>query len=298
MPKVGGGRTGHFDAKEGQMTKETRKLRAVGYIRVSDESQVEGHSLDAQRNEIARWCESHGYQLVCIYSDQGVSAHTDRINHRPQLVELLRDAENGLFDLVVVHTLDRWARNVGVQRQALQVLGDARVGFASVTEGIDFTTPSGRLLLTTIGGVAEFFSDQLGVHVSKAQRRKADLGLPVGPVPFGYVISEPGGVPEVDKREAEAIREVFERRAAGESNESIARWLNAGFRTRNKRMFTGHSIKDMVKSRFYLGEIPYRGEAHLGKHAAIVPEELFLRVQARRWPRTVIRKVLGPKGLF
>ena len=75
--------------------------------------------------------------------------------------------------------LDRWARNVGVQRQALQRLGDAKVGFASVTEDFDFTSPNGRLLLTMLGGVAEFFSDQLGVHVAKSQRHRADLGLPV-----------------------------------------------------------------------------------------------------------------------
>ena len=71
--------------------------------------------------------------------------------------------------------LDRWARNVGVQRQALQRLGDAKVSFASATEDFDFTSPDGRLFLTMIGGVAEFFSDKRGVHVSKSQRQRAEL---------------------------------------------------------------------------------------------------------------------------
>lgn len=93
---------------------------------------------------------------------------------------LLQDAKADKFDIVVVHTIDRWSRNVGVQRQALQMLGDAKVGFASVTEDFDFTTPSGKLMLTMIGGVAEFFSDQLGVHVAKAQRYRAEYRITAG----------------------------------------------------------------------------------------------------------------------
>ena len=164
--------------------KQSRHLRVAGYIRVSDESQIEGHSLDAQRTEIRRWCEQRGYDLVRIYIELGKSAHTDRIERRPQLVALLRDAEAGQFDIVVVHNIDRWSRNVGVQRQALQRLVNAKVGFASVSEDIDFTTAAGRLLLTTMGGVAEFFSDQLGFHVKKSQRVRADSGLPGGPNPL------------------------------------------------------------------------------------------------------------------
>src|SRR5688572_4155259 len=116
------------------MKKSGIKERAGGYVRVSAEPQVDGHSLGAQRREIARWCEREGYELIKIYADEGISAHTDRLEKRPALAQLLTDADNREFDLVVVHTLDRWARNVGVQRQALQRLGAAKVGFASVVE--------------------------------------------------------------------------------------------------------------------------------------------------------------------
>ena len=57
--------------------------RAVGYVRVSDLSQVEGHSLDAQRTEITRWCHDHGHRLIDVYEDAGVSAYTDDISKRP-----------------------------------------------------------------------------------------------------------------------------------------------------------------------------------------------------------------------
>lgn len=152
---------------------------AVGYVRVSSEMQLEGHSLAAQRNEIARFCERERHERLRIYADEGVSAHTDLIEKCPQLAALLDDVATGAFDLVIVHTIDRWARNVGVQRQALQWLGAANVGFASVTESIDFSTPAGKLMLTMIGGVSEFFSDQLAVQVAlrPARCRAATLSI-------------------------------------------------------------------------------------------------------------------------
>ena len=126
--------------------------RAVGYIRVSTEDQTHGYSLDAQRAEIERYCEQNGYQLDRFYADEGVSAHTDRISKRPQLSLLLDHAKQGQFEVVVVPALDRWARNMRVQAEALEILGDAHIGFASVTENIDFTTPEGRLIMKMIGG--------------------------------------------------------------------------------------------------------------------------------------------------
>ena len=227
--------------------------RAVGYVRVSDESQVEGLSLDAQRREIERYCERHGHELEGFYADEGVSAHGEEIASRPQLVRLLDDAAAAAFDIVVVHTLDRWARNVGVQRQALKRLGDAGVGFASVTEQVDFTTPAGKLMLTMIGGVSEFFSDQLGVLVAKAKREQAERGLPPGPVPFGYIRTA-SRICLPDERDGQAVRRVFEVRAAGSSHGETAAWLNAqGFRTRTDRLFTPYATRDMSANVFLRG---------------------------------------------
>jgi site-specific DNA recombinase len=61
-------------------------IRAVGYIRVSDESQVDGYSLEAQRKAIIRYCEQQGYSMVRVYEDEGVSAYSDLSGSRPQLL--------------------------------------------------------------------------------------------------------------------------------------------------------------------------------------------------------------------
>lgn len=279
------------------MKKNESKQRVAAYIRVSDEEQVEGYSLEAQRTEIERWCQRQDYDLVRVYADEGKSAYSDRITDRPELVRLLADVHHRTYDIVVVHTLDRWARNMLVQCQALQGLGDARVGFASVMENIDFTAPAGKLLLTVMGGVAEFFSAQLGVHVSKAFRQKVSLGLHVGPLPFGYTKDEDGR-PKPTGKEADAVVEVFQRRASGESFGTIARWLNdAGYKSTTGKRFTPHAVRDLVACEFYLGLVEYKGELHPGRHPALVSQGLFDAVQSRRGAPPA-RGVVGTTGLL
>ena len=243
VPGMVGDRTRNPRSQNGRGLAPSGRMSVVGYVRVSTDDQVDNHSLDAQRREITRYCERQDYQLAGFFTDEGVSAYTEEVSKRPQLVALLEAAASRSFDVVIVHTLDRWARNIGVQRQALQRLGDANVGFASVTENIDFTTPAGRLMLNMIGGVSEFFSDQLGVHVAKGQRERAETGLPVGPVPFGYKVDEAGGVPAIVPDEGRAVRQVFERRAAGESTGELASWLNAQGLNTLSNLVVGSSAK-------------------------------------------------------
>ncbi|MFA7296157.1 MAG: recombinase family protein [Dehalococcoidia bacterium] len=285
------------------MSTSGNPVRAAGYVRVSDESQVDGLSLDAQRREIERYCEREGHALIHIYADEGVSAHTDQVEHRPQLSSLLSAAREREFDIVVVHTLDRWARNVGVQRQALQRLGEAGVGFASVTERIDFTTPSGRLMLTTLGAVSEFFSDQLGVHVSKAKRERAELGLPVGPIPFGYVAPDDPRTPAaIAPEQGFLVQDAFRRRAQGESYGSIAAWLNTTGMSPSAsgkgQVWTAHRVRDLLACDFYRGVVTYKGAEFPGQHVRIVDDDLFTRVQSRKGARAQRRTVSGDRGLL
>ena len=79
-------------------------MRAVAYLRVSSTSQIDGYSLDAQERLFMESCRSHGWQSVRVYREEGRSAHSDSVNKRPEMRQLLRDAVKGDFDLVVVHT--------------------------------------------------------------------------------------------------------------------------------------------------------------------------------------------------
>ena len=270
---------------------------AVLLLRVSHSSQVDGYSLDAQRAETERWCATRGLNILSTFLEEGVSARTDKLAKRPHLQTILAMAQQKQFSVLVTHTLDRLARNQKVQRHVLETLGNAGIGFASVVEGIDYTTPTGKLVMSVMGSVHEFFSDQLAVHVSKAQKQRAHSGLPAGPVPFGYRAMEPGGVPELIADEAQALQELFDRRAAGESMGEIAEWLNhRGLQTRSANRFTAHAVRDLLENPFFHGIVKYKGELLPGQHEAIVTKEMFDRVQARRGPAKSSRKVWGSVG--
>ncbi len=86
-------------------------MRAAVLVRVSSVSQVDGHSLNAQERLFKELCKNRGWEPVRVYREEGRSAHVEAISRRPVFRQLLEDAGKGLFDVVVVHTLDRWSRN-------------------------------------------------------------------------------------------------------------------------------------------------------------------------------------------
>lgn len=124
---------------------ETRPYRTVGYRRVSSREQLDGHNLEAQEVHISNFVEAQGWSLVQIYTDAGISAK--KVSRRPALEQLLRDAKDGLFDVVVVDKIDRFYRHLGGLLTTLEQLHSSGVSFASVQEKLDFTTPWGKLML-------------------------------------------------------------------------------------------------------------------------------------------------------
>src|SRR5829696_4725644 len=97
-------------------------VRAALYERVSSEEQVEGYSLDAQDRAGQLYCAAHGFEVVQVYRDEGRSARSDDLAKRPAFQQMLVDAEAGLIDVVVVHKLDRFARNLRVTLETLERL--------------------------------------------------------------------------------------------------------------------------------------------------------------------------------
>ena len=284
-------------------------MTAVAYIRVSDTSQIDGHSLDAQDRLFRELCLKRGWTAGKVYREEGRSAHSDSLSKRPVFRQLLEDAARGQFDVVVVHTLDRWARNLKVLLETVSILSQHGVGLVSITENLDWSTPEGRLVARTVGSFSEFFSDMLGTHVKKGISERAHLGLHLGGIPFGYepcwvrVDGErrhrcdpehPGGVHLVES-EAAVVSEMFRSYATGTATlAGLAIWLNdRGFRTRNTkklagpdgvlvagpRLFTTASIRGILHNPFYAGLVKHKDEVYQGSHKGLVPLETFDLVQ-------------------
>ena len=284
-------------------------IRAVAYIRVSDLSQVEGHSLGAQERLIQELGKTRGWEPGKVYREEGRSARYESIKKRPVFRQLLEDAAKGEFDVVVVHTLDRWARNLRVLLESVAILDQHNVGLVSVTENIDWSTAEGRLVARTLGSFGEFFSDMLATHVKKGISERARQGLHLGAVPFGYQTCwteedgekkricnppHPAGI-HTHLEEGPAVQELFQRYSSGLTTLSqLATWLNTqGFRTRNRhklsegkgnpvaepRLFTTASVRGILHNPFYTGRVKHREQLLPGVHDALVSPSLFDAVQ-------------------
>jgi site-specific DNA recombinase len=289
------------------------------YRRVSREEQIEGYSLDAQTRAIRAYCDVRGWQIIKEYSDEGRSARTDDLRKRPSFAAMLADAAEGLFDVIVVHKVDRFARNLRVLLTVLHQLEGCRVSFASVTEDLDYTTSQGRFFLHMLGSVAQWFSDNLSFERKKGKNERKAQGLYNGLLPFGSMVSSTG-VPVAGTRsfcvlnwvERDGRRVVDGGRETtnfdglqlamrlgrdGATDRSIADALNAaGYRTsgnRGNNPFTKDSVRAILKNRFYLGELPDGDGGWIaGAHAPMLDEDLFDDVQRVRLAnRTNVAKV-------
>jgi len=266
-------------------------VRAAIYTRVSSaELQLDGFSLEAQLATCERMAHERGWDVVAVYTDPGVSART---TERPQFQQMLTDARAGRFDVIIVHKLDRFSRSVVDVLVSLRELEALGVSFVSATEQFDFTTPLGRAMLTIMAAFAQWYLDNLSTEVSKGLRARAEAGYWLGEVPFGYRahFKKDGGdgVPYPDEDEAEGVRLAFEKYATGVySDSAIAELLNeAGYRPRGRGkralpLFSKDTVTPMLRNRFYIGEVQYRGEWFPGLHEPIISRELFERVQAVR----------------
>ena len=172
-------------------------MRAGLYARVSSEEQVEGYSLDAQQRAMAEFCRARGWQVAGTYVDEGRSGRSDDLARRPQFKALFDDVQAGRFDVVVVHKLDRFARNIRVTFEQFEVLRRHDVAFVSLAEQMDFSTPIGKVILATLAAFAQYYSDNLSTETKKGQAERKAQGLYNGLLPFGLKKNS-AGVPVPD----------------------------------------------------------------------------------------------------
>jgi site-specific DNA recombinase len=259
--------------------------RVVLYARVSTDMQVEeGLSIAAQLAEMREFAAQRGWSIVAEFVDPGV---TGRTLDRPGLKQLLTAAEEHSFDVILVHELSRLSRSVFDTFAFFESLGRYNVGFASLKEPqFDLSTPTGRLLLTFIAGINQYYIDMLRMHTKKSKRQRVRQGLCNASIPpYGYRhVGDPKTPPAIVEEEAEAVRLAFERYATGQySYQGIADLLNdTGYRTRLGRRFSKDTVADIIRNPFYAGKVVYKegrrgssDEVYPGLHKPVVAEEIW-----------------------
>lgn len=278
-------------------------------VRVSSAEQVEGYSLDAQRRACRDLCAARGYEIAEEYAEEGRSAFVDQLTKRPNFLRMLADAERGLFTVLVVHKLDRFARNQGILHDAMKRMAKAGAVLVSVTEpAFDYTTPNGFLSIGIQGTINEWYSRNLSEETKKGWRERKLAGLWAGRLPFG-VMKGPDGVPVPDTRPIlingavtsnhVGLLLAFARAAEGATDSEVAAALNAiGYKpnpTAIRQRFGRDALRTILANRFYVGELPVGKRGKDGwieaRHEAIVPLDLFEAAQVRRQQRAIDSRV-------
>ncbi len=264
-------------------------MQAAIYIRVSTEEQTEGYSLSAQERACRTYAKNHQWSVVKVFADEGLSG---RREDRPALQSLLSEVDAGKVHAVIVHKLDRLARNLRFTLQIIEGFGRRGIAFVSVTENIDLTTPFGWAAFQIQGVFAELYSRNLSFETAKGLTEKAQSGRWVGPVPLGYTRDENGSL--IPSEDAEAVRQIFQMYVTGHySYTDIADRLNAQgwrareWRTGKRHLFGRESVRWILKNRAYIGFVSSGGKEYTGKHEALITQELWRATHAIREGRTV-----------
>ena len=282
-----------FTAMAAQLTPK----RAVSYIRVSTREQAqrggseEGFSLPAQREANKRKAQSMGALVVKEFADRGESA---RSANRPELQKMLAYLkEDGGIDYVIVHKLDRLARNRADDVEINRAFEEAGVRLVSTSENID-QTPGGMLLHGIMSSIAEFYSRNLANEVIKGMGEKARNGGTLGKAPLGYVNvrgrDEHGRevrTVELDEERAPLVRLAFTEYATGNwTVRQLADHLNTLGLTipptprRCAKPITTTRLHKILRHPYYKGTISFQGVEYAGAHEPLVDEETWSQVQA------------------
>ena len=263
-----------------------QQIRAALYARVSTDEQADGYSLDAQRRAFRSLVEAQGWVVFDEYVEEERSAHTDDVRKRPVFKQAIDVALGGNYDVLVVHKIDRFSCKLRITLEYFEMLGKAGVGFVSIQNEMDYSTPTGKLMLMMQGGLAEFYSDNLSEETKKGMAERKIQGLYCGPLPFGAVKNEVG-VPIPNPDTYTGLLMAYELAAEGMTDGEVARVLNAaGYRTagtRGKNPFANSGVRGILTNKFYLGYLPDGNGGWMdGKHEAFVEHGLWDRVQTTR----------------
>ena len=150
-------------------------MRAAIYARVSTSNN--GQDPTMQTRELKEYCERRGWEIGGEYVDTGVSGSRER---RPKLDRLMADAHRRRFDAVVVWKFDRFARSVSHLLRALETFKALGIEFVSLSEQMDTSTPTGKMVFTVLGAVAELERSLIAERVRAGLRNARAKGKKLG----------------------------------------------------------------------------------------------------------------------
>ncbi|MFH1640857.1 MAG: recombinase family protein, partial [Candidatus Omnitrophota bacterium] len=287
-------------------TKETKKrIYCAVYCRKSVEERAEETfgSIENQHESILSFIASHKHEgwvpLAERYDDNGFTGSN---TNRPSLQRVINDIKEGKVNMVIVYKLDRLSRSLVDFVQLLKFFEEHDVAFASITQPIDTSTSTGKLMLHILSSFAEFerelISERTRDKMAAARKRGQWLG---GRPPLGYDIAKDSKKLVVNQEDAKLIREIFSLYLKGNSLLKVAQIINEkGFRTKRATSKDGKTfggikfgithIRLIITNVLYLGKVCYADQIYDGQQEAIIDEETFKKAQEKMKENRIERK--------
>lgn len=288
-----------------------KRKKCYIYIRVSTAMQVDGYSLEAQKDRLTKFAEFQKMDIVREYCDAGKSGKN--ITGRPEFSQMLQDVadDRDSVDYILVFKLSRFGRNAADVLNSLQYIQDFGVNLICVEDGIDSSKDSGKLTITVLSAVAEIERENILVQTMEGRRQKAREGKwNGGQAPFGYRVDQKTSTLVVEPEEAEIVKIIFVKFVHdGLGADSICNYLNQrGYvKEKNREFELNHFSRGLIMhvldNPVYIGKITYgksttqrvkgtRDQYHRikaddymvtdGKHEPIIDERLWEDAQEKR----------------
>ena len=163
-----------------------KKIKVAIYIRVSTKKQVDGYSLDAQKERLEKLCETNGYVIYKIYADEGKSGKNTK---RPAYQEMLEDMRQGKFDKIIVTKLDRISRSLIDLEELIQELQKHNCSFETASEKIDLDSSIGVMFVRLLGIFAQFERERITERINDTfEEMVSQCRAITGTQPIGYKV--------------------------------------------------------------------------------------------------------------
>ena len=274
-------------------------MRAAIYARYSSENQNIA-SIDAQVRSIKEFCEKNNHNIVETYVDEARSGTSD---NRPSFLRMITDSNDRNFDIIIVHKLDRFARDRYDSAIYRRKLKNNEVKVYSVLENLN-DSPESVMLESVLEGMAEYYSKNLAREVKKGLNEVALKGKSTGSVaPIGYSVNKDGDF-IINEQEAFYVRKVFDLYINGMGYQGIANYLKEeGIKNKRGKHLEKTSIRYLLCNEKYIGIYRYSDiriedavPKLIDKNIWDKVQEKFKRESAR--PRTSAKDPYMLTGIF
>ena len=262
------------------------------YVRVSTTSQLEeGYSIEEQKAKLESYCDIKDWHVYKVYTDGGFSGST---TERPALEQLIKDAQNKLFDTVLVYKLDRLSRS---QKDTLYLIEDIflknNIEFVSLLENFDTSTPFGRAVIGLLSVFAQLEREQIKerMQLGKLGRAKSGKSMMWAKTSYGYNYDKETGSMTVNEYEALAVKEIFTSYLAGMSITKLRDKINEEYP--KQPAWSYRTIRGILANPVYCGLNQYKGQTFQGTHKAIISLDDFEQTQRELAKRQQTAKELS-----